>query len=70
LQSFVTLNIPEHPNVLSDAVFIDLDFIGPKVRDGMVMLVADHEIKKDFPRGRVNHRATAVAGGGSAGLSE
>ncbi len=69
-QLFNALNVAKNPNVLEDAILVDLYFLGAKIGDRVMVLVANHHIEEHFARGGVNDRAVRLNRRRGVGLGE
>jgi hypothetical protein len=55
---------------LADSILVYFHFLGPQVRDRVVVLVAYHQIQNHFPRSAVNHRLAGFDYRRGTGLTE
>src|ERR1022692_2546076 len=67
---FTALNAAKHPNILTDAIFVNLHLFRAQIRHGMVVLVSNHQIEEHFPCGRMNYSAARIRGDRGTGLAE
>jgi hypothetical protein len=67
---FAALDVAKHAQVLADSILVYFHFLGPQVRDRVVVLVAYHQIQNHFPRSAVNHRLAGFDYRRGTGLTE